>query len=183
MKLCMSYVSLAIWFWKSQAKIDIYIEAIYNIHNLRNSFKTFLSLANVICVSFSGENVQNGDHSETQNLSTFSHSSKDVSRQSRDSSNFNLLTLFFLSFTAGCFDRWFTEKRQEEEEGLKDTVVLEEEEGQEEGRSLSSLTNSQQLPNFTPFEHYTMNSVKDFPSFSSAFFQSTIFTLMFSDDA
>jgi len=34
---------------------------------------------------------------------------------------------------------------QEEEEGLKDTIVFKEKEGQEEGRSLSSLI-SQQLP-------------------------------------
>jgi hypothetical protein len=36
-------------------------------------------------------------------------------------------------FPAGCFDRWFTEKRQEEEERITDTKLFEKEEGQEEG--------------------------------------------------
>jgi hypothetical protein len=47
-------------------------------------------------------------------------------------------TLFRL--IAGCFDRWLTEKRQEEEEGLENTIFLKKEEGQEEGRGLNSLT-------------------------------------------
>lgn len=44
-----------------------------------------------------------------------------------------MLTWYVFLFLAGCFDRRFTEKRQKEEEGLKDTIVFEEEEGQEEG--------------------------------------------------
>lgn len=77
------------------------------------------------------------------------------------------------AIAAGCFDRRFTEKRQEEEEGLKNTIVFKEEEGQEEGRSLSSLKQqpaaSQQLHPLRT-HNYLMNSVKYSPPPSSAFF-------------
>lgn len=42
-------------------------------------YKLFLrKYSHSLIFSFLGENVHNGDHSETQNLSTFSQSSKEV---------------------------------------------------------------------------------------------------------
>lgn len=70
-------------------------------------------------------------------------------------------------FTARCFDRRFTEKRQEEEEGLKNTKLFEKEEGQEEGRSLSSLKQqpvaSQLPPDKILKKNCMKNSVKKIP--------------------
>lgn len=51
-----------------------------------------------------------------------------------------LQTIFSLQISItvpGCVHGWFAQERQEEEEGTQNTIVFEEEEGKEEGRSLS----------------------------------------------
>lgn len=101
----------------------------------------------LLCLStILGEHVQNGDHSDAH-ISTLSHSSKEVSSSSMQWKwyNFDLnwtliwCTLWFPSSAWYVYGR-ITEKRQKEEEGSSNTVLLKEEEGKEEGRSISIKT-------------------------------------------
>lgn len=46
---------------------------------------------------------------------------------------------FVIVLSIGCVYRRFTEKRQEEKEGTPNTIVLEKEEGEKEGRSIIPL--------------------------------------------
>jgi hypothetical protein len=83
----------------------------------------------------------------------------------------NLPNVWITRFTARCFDRRFTEKRQEEKEGLTDTKLFEEKEGQEEGRSLSSLKQqpaASQLPPINIKLHEKLS--ENLPSPRKAFF-------------
>lgn len=91
-----------------------------------------------------GENVQNGDHSETQNLSTFSHSSKEVRIVYIYLYTWLEVNLWMSFFIAGYINRWITEKRQKEEAWIENTIIFKEKERKEEDWSLSSLKNSAQ---------------------------------------